>query len=100
MAKTLFPDEHPCCFINLSPHPCHPPNLHSLLIDLSMERMAPTPLKFQDASAIEGLLFEYNQVVHPDDSDASGQIMDPGAASLYRNEHDILEDLFVKVGAS
>src|SRR6267154_944217 len=30
------------------------------LIDLSMERMAPTPQKFQDASAIEGLLFEYN----------------------------------------
>ena len=70
------------------------------LIDLSMERMAPTPPKFQDASAIEGLLFEYNQVIHPDDSDVSGQIVDPGAANLYRNEHDVLGDLFVKVGAS
>ncbi|KAG2033153.1 hypothetical protein BDR03DRAFT_1014614 [Suillus americanus] len=39
------------------------------LIDLSMETLAPTTatLTFPDASAIEGLLFDYDQVVHPED---------------------------------
>ncbi|KAG2028801.1 hypothetical protein BDR03DRAFT_1019322 [Suillus americanus] len=39
------------------------------LIDLSMETLAPTTvtLTFPDASAIEGLLFNYDQVVHPED---------------------------------
>ncbi|KAG2030126.1 hypothetical protein BDR03DRAFT_1017485 [Suillus americanus] len=39
------------------------------LIDLSMETLAPTTATptFPDASAIEGLLFNYDQVVHPED---------------------------------
>ncbi|KAG2029390.1 hypothetical protein BDR03DRAFT_1018461 [Suillus americanus] len=39
------------------------------LIDLSMETLAPTTATptFPDASAIEGLLFDYDQVVHPED---------------------------------
>ncbi|KAG1795855.1 uncharacterized protein BJ212DRAFT_1489596 [Suillus subaureus] len=36
------------------------------LIDLSIGEMTPAPPKFEDASAIEGLLFEYNQVVQPE----------------------------------
>ncbi|KAG2029241.1 hypothetical protein BDR03DRAFT_1018683 [Suillus americanus] len=52
------------------------------LIDLSMA-LAPTTITptFPDASAIEGLLFDYDQVVHPEDRDVSGNIVDPGDPS-------------------
>ncbi|KAG1801082.1 uncharacterized protein BJ212DRAFT_1487834 [Suillus subaureus] len=48
------------------------------LIDLLIGEMMPAPLKFEDASAIEGLLFEYNQVVQPEVPDMSSEIVDLG----------------------
>ena len=50
------------------------------LIDLSMEMMAPTPADpaLPDASDIDALLLDLNQVVHPQDSDVSSDIVDPG----------------------
>ncbi|KAG1827348.1 uncharacterized protein BJ212DRAFT_1294645 [Suillus subaureus] len=64
------------------------------LIDLSMREMMPTPLKFKDASAIKGLLFEYNQVVQPEVPDMSSKIVDPE----YDSSNDM--DVEVKVEAS
>ncbi|KAG2028928.1 hypothetical protein BDR03DRAFT_1019153 [Suillus americanus] len=52
------------------PHTMSPPeSTLPPLIDLSMEILAPTTATatFPDASAIEGLLFDYDQVVHPED---------------------------------
>ncbi|KAG1723089.1 hypothetical protein EDB19DRAFT_1834716 [Suillus lakei] len=46
-------------------------------IDLLMVGMAPTPPKFEDTSAIEGLLFEYSQV-QPEGPHMSGENVDPG----------------------
>ncbi|KAG1721333.1 hypothetical protein EDB19DRAFT_1835544 [Suillus lakei] len=57
--------------VHVTPRICTP------LIDFSMEGMAPTPLKVEDASAIEGLLFEYNEV-QPKGPHMSGETVDPG----------------------
>ncbi|KAG1818580.1 uncharacterized protein BJ212DRAFT_1479586 [Suillus subaureus] len=63
----LQPMQHPCCLINPSPQPCHHPHLHSPLSLISQfGEMMPAPPKFEDASATEGLLFEYNWVVQPE----------------------------------
>ncbi|KAG1807798.1 uncharacterized protein BJ212DRAFT_1485379 [Suillus subaureus] len=76
------------------------------LIDLSVAGIVPTPLKFENTSAIEGLLFEYNQVVHPEDPDMSGEIMDPGDPSNLvpgynsSDNMDVEVDVEVKVEAS
>jgi len=67
------------------------------LIDLSMEGMAPMPPTFQDASAIEGLLFEDNKGVHPEDPDPSSQIVDPGDQSNLVPEYDSSNDMDVEV---
>jgi hypothetical protein len=67
------------------------------LIDLSMEGMAPTPPTCQVASAIEGLLFEDNKGVHPEDPDPSGQIVDPGDQSNLLPEYDSSDDMDVEV---
>ncbi|KAG1812456.1 uncharacterized protein BJ212DRAFT_1301469 [Suillus subaureus] len=76
------------------------------LIDLSMAGMVPIPPKFKDASAIEGLLFEYNQVVHPEDPDMPGEIVDLGDLSNLvpeynsSNDMDVEMDVEVKVEVS
>ncbi|KAG2141234.1 hypothetical protein DEU56DRAFT_911338 [Suillus clintonianus] len=69
------------------------------LIDLLMAGMAPTTATptFPDASAIEGLLFEYNQVVHPEDPDVSGKIVDPGDPGNLVPEYDSSDDMDVEV---
>ncbi|KAG2035435.1 hypothetical protein BDR03DRAFT_1012607 [Suillus americanus] len=69
------------------------------LIDLSMETLAPTTTTptFPDASAIEGLLFDYDQVVHPEDRDASGNIVDPGDPSNLVPEYDSSNNMDVEM---
>ncbi|KAG2041208.1 hypothetical protein BDR03DRAFT_1007534 [Suillus americanus] len=69
------------------------------LIDLSMETLAPTTATatFLDASAIEGLLFDYDQVVHPEDRDASGDIVDPGDPSNLVPEYDSSNNMDVEM---
>ncbi|KAG1803283.1 uncharacterized protein BJ212DRAFT_1487073 [Suillus subaureus] len=67
------------------------------LIDLSIGEMMPTPSKFEDASAIEGLLFEYNQVVQPEVPDMSGKIVDPGDPGNLVPEYDSSNDMDVEV---
>jgi len=47
------------------------------LIDLSMTGMEPTPPTFQDASSIEGLIFEPTEG-QPEDPQTSGNMVDPG----------------------
>ncbi|KAG1726352.1 uncharacterized protein EDB91DRAFT_1254371 [Suillus paluster] len=70
-----------------------------LLIDLTMEGIAPTTATatFPDASAIDGLLFDYNQVAHPEDPDASGEIVNPGDPSNLVPEYDSSDDMDVEV---
>ncbi|KAG2028972.1 hypothetical protein BDR03DRAFT_1019088 [Suillus americanus] len=69
------------------------------LIDLSMETLAPTTATptFPDASAIEGLLFDYDQVVHPEDRDASADIVDPGDPSNLVPEYDSSNNMDVEM---
>ncbi|KAG2034431.1 hypothetical protein BDR03DRAFT_1013482 [Suillus americanus] len=69
------------------------------LIDLSMETLAPTTATptFPDASAIEGLLFDYDQVVHPEDRDASGEIVDPGDPSNLVPEYESSNNMDVEM---
>ncbi|KAG2030979.1 hypothetical protein BDR03DRAFT_1016598 [Suillus americanus] len=69
------------------------------LIDLSMETLAPTTATptFSDASAIEGLLFDYDQVVHPEDRDASSNIVDPGDPSNLVPEYDSSNNMDVEM---
>ncbi|KAG1813927.1 uncharacterized protein BJ212DRAFT_1482276 [Suillus subaureus] len=105
------PDSHPTF-----PIPKPPPNATSLLldqsvplsmspsasalpplIDLSIGEMMPTPPKFEDASAIEGLLFEYNQVVQPEVPDTSSEIVDPGDPGNLVPEYDSSNDMDVEV---
>ncbi|KAG2365446.1 hypothetical protein BDR07DRAFT_1481395 [Suillus spraguei] len=51
------------------------PSALALLIELDMAGMEPLPLKVQDASAIEGLIFERSQI-QPEGPQTSGEIMD------------------------
>ncbi|KAG2039590.1 hypothetical protein BDR03DRAFT_1008913 [Suillus americanus] len=97
--RTLLPMQHPCCLINPAPAPCHPQNPLPPLIDLSMETLAPTTATatFPDASAIEGLLFDYDQVVHPEDRDASGEVVDPGDPSNLVPEYDSSNNMDVEM---
>ncbi|KAG2130274.1 hypothetical protein DEU56DRAFT_956009 [Suillus clintonianus] len=83
------------------------------LIDLIMDDVPPTTATpiLPDASAIDGILFEYNQVVHsedpdasgdahpedPEDPDASGSIVDPGDPSNLVPEYDSSDDMDVEV---
>ncbi|KAG1803428.1 uncharacterized protein BJ212DRAFT_1487031 [Suillus subaureus] len=67
------------------------------LIDLLIGEMIPTPPKFEDASAIEGLLFEYNWVVQPEVPDTSGEIVDPGDPGNLVPEYDSSNDMDVEV---
>ncbi|KAG1822057.1 uncharacterized protein BJ212DRAFT_1477887 [Suillus subaureus] len=92
---TLLPMQHPYCFINLSMSP--PESALPPLTDLLVAGMVCTPPKFKDASAIDGLLFEYNQVVHPEDPDMSGEIVDPGDLSNLVPEYDSSDDTDVEV---
>ncbi|KAG2033662.1 hypothetical protein BDR03DRAFT_1014062 [Suillus americanus] len=86
------------------PLPDTPANATSLLLDQSsphtiMETLAPTTATptFPDASAIEGLLFDYDQVVHPEDRDASGDIVDPGDPSNLVPEYDSSNNMDVEM---
>ncbi|KAG1800690.1 uncharacterized protein BJ212DRAFT_1305224 [Suillus subaureus] len=67
------------------------------LIDLSIGEMMPAPPKFEDASVIEGLLFEYNQVVQTEVPDTSGEIVDPGDPGNLVPEYDSSNDMDVEV---
>ncbi|KAG1824392.1 uncharacterized protein BJ212DRAFT_1475700 [Suillus subaureus] len=67
------------------------------LIDLSIGEIMPTPPKFKDASAIEGLLFEYNWVVQPEVPDTSGEIVDLGDPGNLVPEYDSSDDMDVEV---
>ncbi|KAG1721098.1 uncharacterized protein EDB91DRAFT_1088582 [Suillus paluster] len=69
------------------------------LIDLTMEGIAPTTATatVPDASAIDGLLFDYNQVAHPEDPDASSEIVDPGDLSNLVPEYNSSDDMDVEV---
>ena len=66
------------------------------LIDLSMAGMAPTPPTPEDASAIEGLVFEDN-IVHPEDPHTSGEHVDPGNPGNLVPEYDSADDMDVEV---
>ncbi|KAG1800139.1 uncharacterized protein BJ212DRAFT_1498254 [Suillus subaureus] len=61
------------------------------------DEMTPTPPKFENASAIKGLLFEYNWVVQPEVPDMSGEIVDPGDLGNLVPEYDSSEDMDVEV---
>ncbi|KAG0703824.1 hypothetical protein DFH29DRAFT_874271 [Suillus ampliporus] len=67
------------------------------LIDLSMAGMSPTPPKFEDASAIEGLLFESNEVVDPEGPHTPGENVDPGDPGNLVPEYDSDDDMDVEV---
>ncbi|KAG1801931.1 uncharacterized protein BJ212DRAFT_1487488 [Suillus subaureus] len=67
------------------------------LIDLSIGKMTPTPPKFEDTSAIEGLLFEYNWVVQPEVPDMSSKIVDPGDPGNLVPQYDSSNDMDVEV---
>ncbi|KAG1721828.1 uncharacterized protein EDB91DRAFT_1088344 [Suillus paluster] len=79
----------------ISPTESAPPPL----IDLTMEGIAPTTATatVPDASAIDGLPFDYNQVAHPEDPDASGKIVDPGDPSNLVPEYNSSDDMDVEV---
>ena len=66
------------------------------LIALSMAGMAPTPPTPEDASAIEGLVFEDN-IVHPEDPHTSGEHVDPGNPGNLVPEYDSADDMDVEV---
>ncbi|KAG1719962.1 hypothetical protein EDB19DRAFT_1918363 [Suillus lakei] len=66
------------------------------LIHLLMAEMAPTPPKFEDASAIEGLLFEYSQV-QQEDTPTSSKNVDPGDPGNLVPEYDSFDDMDVEV---
>ncbi|KAG2029003.1 hypothetical protein BDR03DRAFT_1019034, partial [Suillus americanus] len=92
-AASLLLDQSGPCTMS-PPESALPP-----LIDLSMETLAPTTATptFPDASAIEGLLFDYDQVVHPEDRDASGEIVDPGDPSNLVPEYDSSNNMDVEM---
>ncbi|KAG2036155.1 hypothetical protein BDR03DRAFT_1011882 [Suillus americanus] len=68
-------------------------------ITAPMETLAPTTATptFLDASAIEGLLFDYDHVVHPEDRDASGEIVDPGDTGNLVPEYDSSNNMDVEM---
>ena len=55
-----------------------------------------TPPKFKDASAIEGLLFEYSQV-QPEGPHMSGENVDLGDPGNLVPEYDSADDMDVEV---
>ena len=67
------------------------------LIDLSTAEMTPTPPKFEDASSIEGLLFESNEVVDPEGPHTPGENVDPGDPGNLVPEYDSDDDMDVEV---
>ncbi|KAG1717234.1 hypothetical protein EDB19DRAFT_1840648, partial [Suillus lakei] len=94
---TLLPMQQQCCLINPSPCPCHPPNLHSLLsLICRWPGWRPHPPTPEDASAIEGLVFEDN-IVHPEDPHTSGEHVDPGNPGNLVPEYDSPDDMDVEV---
>ncbi|KAG2154492.1 uncharacterized protein EDB93DRAFT_1102261 [Suillus bovinus] len=66
------------------------------LIDLSMEGMEPNPPNLQDESAIDGLIFELNQI-HPEVSQTPGEIVKPDDPGNLFPEYDSVEEMDVQV---
>ncbi|KAG2134395.1 uncharacterized protein EDB93DRAFT_1107312 [Suillus bovinus] len=66
------------------------------LIDLSMEGMEPNPPNLQDESAIDGLIFELNQI-HPEVSQTPGEIVKPDDPGNLFPEYDSIEEMDVQV---
>ncbi|KAG1732703.1 hypothetical protein EDB19DRAFT_1831196 [Suillus lakei] len=59
--------------------------------------MVPTPPTPEDASAIEGLVFEDNEVVHPEDPNTSSEHVDPGNPGNLVPGYDSADDMDVEV---
>ncbi|KAG0695793.1 hypothetical protein DFH29DRAFT_1005108 [Suillus ampliporus] len=85
-------DRHPSF-----PLPDLPANATSLLFDQSVPMDGAHTPKFKDASAIEGLLFESNEVVHPEGPHTSGKNVDPGDPGNLVPEYDSDDDMDVEV---
>ncbi|KAG2131727.1 uncharacterized protein EDB93DRAFT_1108046 [Suillus bovinus] len=66
------------------------------LIDLSIEGMEPNPLNLQDESAINGLIFELNQI-HPEVSQTPSEIVKPDDLGNLFPEYDSVEEMDVQV---
>ncbi|KAG2147768.1 uncharacterized protein EDB93DRAFT_1250478 [Suillus bovinus] len=66
------------------------------LIDLSMEGMEPNPPNLQDESAINGLIFELNQI-HPEVSQMPSEIVKPDDPGNLFPEYDSVEEMDVQV---
>ncbi|KAG2133588.1 uncharacterized protein EDB93DRAFT_1107536 [Suillus bovinus] len=66
------------------------------LIDLSMEGMEPNPPNIQDESAIDGLIFELNQI-YPEVSQTPGEIVKPEDLGNLFPEYDSVEEMDVQV---
>ncbi|KAG2129244.1 uncharacterized protein EDB93DRAFT_1256305 [Suillus bovinus] len=66
------------------------------LIDLSMEGMEPNPPNLQDESAIDGLIFELNQI-YPEVSQMPGEIVKPDDLGNLFPEYDSVEEMDVQV---
>ncbi|KAG1722432.1 hypothetical protein EDB19DRAFT_1916687 [Suillus lakei] len=78
------------------PLPDPPANATTMFLDQSISMdgaHTPTP---EDASAIEGLVFEDN-VVHPKDPHTSGEHVDPGNPGNLVPEYDSADDMDVEV---
>ncbi|KAG1812454.1 uncharacterized protein BJ212DRAFT_1483090 [Suillus subaureus] len=61
------------------------------------DEMMTTPPKFEDASAIEGLLFECNWIVQPEVPDMSSKNVNPGDPGNLVPEYDSSNDMDVEV---
>ncbi|KAG1737445.1 hypothetical protein EDB19DRAFT_1829547 [Suillus lakei] len=72
------------------------PDLHAMAITIQ-DGMVPTPPTPEDASAIEGLVFEDNEVVHAEDQNMSGKHVDPGNPGNLVPEYDSADDMDVEV---
>ncbi|KAG2154228.1 uncharacterized protein EDB93DRAFT_1102369 [Suillus bovinus] len=66
------------------------------LIDLSMGGMEPNPPNLQDDSAIDGLIFELNQI-QPEVSQMPGEIVKPDDLGNLFPEYDSVEEMDVQV---
>ncbi|KAG1725241.1 hypothetical protein EDB19DRAFT_1833858 [Suillus lakei] len=92
-ATTMLLDQSVSVSVSMSP----PESALPPLIDLSMAGMAPTPPTPKDASAIEGLVFEDNEVVHPEDPHTSSKHVDPGNPGNLVPEYNSADDMDVEV---
>ncbi|KAG2136985.1 uncharacterized protein EDB93DRAFT_1253841 [Suillus bovinus] len=91
--------QHHFCFINLSLRPCQPLHPHFLLsLTCLWKGWSPTPPppNLQDESAIDGLIFELNQI-HPEVSQMPSEIVKPDDPGNLFPEYDSVEEMDVQV---